>query len=74
MTICTENADKMVDLKMYMVETPIYVHTTYKISKVLNLFRHMQLKILPVIDPHHKTSESPIRGIITRHDLIRYMN
>lgn len=64
----------MVDLKMYMIETPIYVHTTYKITKVLQLFRHMQLKMLPVIDPNYQSSEAPIRGIITRHDLLRFMN
>lgn len=48
---CIENADKMVDLTLYMVDTPVFVLATDKMSKVLGLFRHMQLKMLPVLDP-----------------------
>lgn len=39
--ICIDNADKMVNLTNYMVDTPLFVQTTDKLSKVLHLFRHM---------------------------------
>lgn len=35
-----------------MIEEPYIVHTTDKIPKVLDLFRHFHLRALPVIDPN----------------------
>ena len=56
----------MVDLTAYMVEAPVAVQTMDRVSKVLNLFRLMQLKILPVVDG------DVVKGLITRHNLVKH--
>lgn len=61
-----ENDGKMVDLRPYMVEMPLVVLTSDKISKVSNLFRHMQLKMLPVMAVERN---GQIVGVITRQNL-----
>ena len=68
--ICQENYRKYLDLRHYMVETPFVVNTTDKLQKVLDLFRHMQLRHLPVLNP----VDGCLVGIITRHDLFPYMS
>ena len=62
-----ENDEKMIDLRPYMVETPFSVVTSDKLSKVANLFRHMQLKMLPVVAPSQsRHGPQKIVGVITR--------
>ena len=56
----------MIDLKPYMIETPFVVLTTDKLPKILNLFRHMQLKLLPVLLPPQARFDQVIAGVITR--------
>lgn len=43
---------KHIDLRPYMIEQPYVVLTTDKLPKVLELFRHMHLRSLPVNDPN----------------------
>lgn len=56
----------MVDLRPYMVEMPLTVLASEKLIKVANLFRHMQLKMLPVMAV---SKNGPIVGVITRQNL-----
>jgi CBS domain-containing protein len=42
---------KLIDLRPYMIEQPYVIHTTDKLPKVLELFRHFHLRALPVLDP-----------------------
>jgi Mg/Co/Ni transporter MgtE len=53
----------MVDLRPYMVEMPLVVLSSDKLTKVSNLFRHMQLKMLPVMAV---SRNGPLVGVITR--------
>ena len=53
---------KYVDLRPYFIEQPYVVHTTDKLPKCLELFRHMHLRALPVNDPN---TGMPV-AIITR--------
>lgn len=48
--MCCENSDKLVNVSAYMVETPFFVVTGDRITRVLDLFRFMNLKLLPVVD------------------------
>lgn len=49
--IAVENFDKHINLSNYIIEEPQICHTTDKLRKVCDLFRHMQLRQLPVINP-----------------------
>ena len=60
----------MVDLRPYMVEMPLTVLASDKLIKVSNLFRHMQLKMLPVMAV---SRNGPIVGVITRQNLFQYV-
>ena len=42
---------KKVDLRPYMIENPYVCHHTDKLPKVLEMFRNMHLRALPVLDP-----------------------
>ena len=68
--ICKSNFMKFVNLAPYMIETPFVVQSTDKLQKVVDLFRHMQLRHLPVINP----VDGRLVGIITRKDLFAYMS
>lgn len=63
--ICEENLEKRIDLRPYMYERPYTVNTKDKLPKVLNLFKQMHLRHLPVINEKTGTLE----GIITRQDI-----
>ena len=67
--ICIENYRRHVNLANYMIEEPQICHTTDKLRKVCDLFRHMQLRQLPVINPQ----DGKLVGIITRQDIFAYM-
>ena len=60
----------MVDVRPYMIETPFLVQTTDRLQKVLDVFRHMNLRMLPVTNP----GTGALDGIITRQDLFAYMS
>lgn len=67
--ICTRFSQRLVDLRPYMIEEPYIVHTTDKLPKVLDMFRHFHLRALPVIDPNDGL---PV-AVLTRQDLFAYM-
>jgi len=67
--ICSRFSHKMIDLRPYMIEEPHCIHVTDKLPKVLDMFRHFHLRVLPVLDPN---DGNPI-GLITRADLFSYM-
>ena len=68
--ICERFAHKVIDLRPYFIEQPYVVLTTDKLPKCLDLFRHMHLRALPVVDPNTGISA----GVITRQDLFAYMS
>jgi len=67
--ICKMYPEKLVDLRPYMIEEPYIVHTTDKLPKCLDLFRHFHLRALPVIDPN----DNSLVAILTRQDIFAYM-
>ena len=67
--ICDSNSDKMIDVRPYMIETPYLVQSTDRLQKVLDVFRHMNLRALAVTNP----GTGALEGIITRQDLFAYM-
>lgn len=68
--ICITHQEKRIDLRPYIIETPYIVQTTDKLPKILDLFRHMHLRHLPVVSP----ADGSLRGIITRQDIFAYMS
>lgn len=58
-------ADKKVDLRPYMVPKPYRVLETDTIDHIHALFRHMDLRTLPVL----KEEDNTLVGVITRQDL-----
>ena len=52
-----------------MIEEPYIVYTTDKLPKCLDLFRHMHLRALPVIDPN----DGSCVAVLTRSDIFAYM-
>jgi len=62
---CEENYNKVVDLRSFMLDTPYVALSTDKLQKVVDLFRQMHLRQLPVIT----ASNGRLAGIITRKDL-----
>ena len=60
--ICDANRDKMVDVRPYMIETPFLAQSTDRLQKILDVFRHMQLRVLAVTNP----GSGALEGIITR--------
>jgi len=68
--IAAQFGHKFIDLRPYMIEQPYVVLTTDKLPKILDLFRHMHLRALPVNDP--KTG-APV-AILTRQDIFAYMS
>ena len=63
-------AHKKVDLRPYMIEEPYVVQTTDKLPKCLDLFRHMHLRALPVVDPNSGVTVA----VLTRQDIFAYMS
>lgn len=53
-----------------MIETPFFVKKSMKFQQVLELFRTMNLRHLPVT----KDEDNTLVGIITRQDLFSFMN
>jgi CBS domain-containing protein len=69
-TTAEQFKNSLVDLRPYMIEAPYVIHTTDRLPKVLNYFRHFHLRSLPVIDP----SDGKPVAILTRQDLFAYMS
>ena len=53
-----------------MIEEPYVVQTTDKLPKCLDLFRHMHLRALPVVDPNSGVTVA----VLTRQDIFAYMS
>jgi hypothetical protein len=62
--------DKLIDLRPYMIDAPFVIHTTDRLPKVLDYFRHFHLRALPVVSP---IDGKPV-AIITRQDIFAYMS
>lgn len=59
---CLKNQDMIINLKPFMIETPYTVRQSVKFQQVVELFRNMNLRHLPVINNESNT----LVGIITR--------
>jgi predicted transcriptional regulator len=59
---CLKNQDMVINLKPFMIETPYTVRQSVKFQQVVELFRNMNLRHLPVINDESNT----LVGIITR--------
>ena len=68
--ICEDNLDKMIDVRPYLIETPFLSQSTDRLQKILDLFRTMHLRSLPVTNP----GSGALEGIITRQDIFAYMS
>ena len=52
-----------------MIERPYCVYESDKLAKIVEVFRLMNLRHLPVINENDNT----LQGIITRQDIFAYM-
>ena len=68
--ICNNNADKMIDVRPYMIETPFLAQSTDRLQKIIDVFRHMHLRMLAVTNP----GTGALEGIITRQDIFAFMS
>ena len=64
------HVDRMIDVRPYMIETPFVCQSTDRLQKILDIFRNMHLRSLPVINP----GTGALEGIITRQDIFAYMS
>ena len=62
------NNEEWVDLRPYMIESPLTVSVHDKFYRVLEQFRINHLRHLLVIDP----ANGSLQGIITRKDIFAY--
>ena len=69
-SICDDHLDRMIDIRPYMIETPFVAQSTDRLQKILEIFRNMHLRSLPVINP----GSGALEGIITRQDIFAYMS
>ena len=68
--IVDSNKDRLIDLRPYIEQRPYTVFQKDGLQKVVNLFRMMNLRHLPVLDERRG---SALTGIITRQDLFQFM-
>ena len=68
--ICDNNQTKEIDLRPYMLEGPYTCMTTDKMQKILDIYRHHQLRQVYVLNP----VDGSLQGIISREDLFNYMS
>lgn len=66
--VVEENYEEWIDLRPYMIESPMAVSMHDKFYKVLNQFRINHLRHMCVLDP----SNGKLTGIITRKDIFAY--
>ena len=62
--------EEQVDLRPYIIENPLTINIYVKFERILDLFRTMHLRHLPVVNP----ADGSIQGIITRKDIFAYMS
>lgn len=63
---CDANPEKLIDLRPYAQLRPYTVFQKDNLQKVVDLFRMMNLRHLPVLDERRGAA---LVGIITRQDL-----
>lgn len=68
--ICQNNLEKEIDLRPYMIEKPYFVYESDRIQKIVEVFRLMNLRHLPVLSE----ADNTVVGIITRQDIFAYMS
>ena len=68
--ICDQNGDKLIDMRPYMLERPYHLSPKDKLQKIVDLFRQMHLRQIPIV----KDSNGEVVGIITRQDIFSYMS
>jgi len=61
-------SEEWIDLRPYMIESPLTVSVHDKFFRVLEQFRINHLRHLCVIDP----ANGALRGVITRKDIFSY--
>ena len=66
--VVEENPEQWIDLRPYMVESPMQVSMHDKFYKVLEQFRINHCRHMMVVDP----SSGNLVGIITRKDIFAY--
>ena len=66
----TENSQKHLDMRPYMIERPFTVTQKDTLEKVHLYFRQMHVRQLLVV---HNSTET-LLGVITRQDLFQYMS
>ena len=59
----------MIDIRPYIIDTPFLAQSTDRLPKILEMFRTMHLRTLPVTNP----GTGALEGVITRQDLFAYM-
>lgn len=64
-----DNRSKVIDLRPFMVPRPFCVHENDSLQKVLDVFRLMNLRHLPVLNEDDGT----MVGMITRQDLFAFL-
>ena len=62
--------DKLLDFRPYMNETPVICSTCDSFKVVLETFRKMNLRHMPVLD----SRDGKLKGMITRQDLFRWLD
>lgn len=60
--ICARNMNRLIDIRPYIIDTPFLAQSTDRLQKILDVFRHMHLRTLPVTNP----GTGELEGIITR--------
>lgn len=68
--VIMNNPNERIDLRPYMILSPMVCTTTDRFQKVLDVFRFMQLRMLCVISP----VDGSLQGVITRENLFAYMS
>jgi hypothetical protein len=66
---CLQNPTKVIGLRYFMIESPFTARVSWKFQQVVELFRTMNLRSLPVLSEHNNR----VVGIITRQDLFAFM-
>lgn len=64
------NQDKFLDFRPYMNETPVICSTGDTFKVVLETFRKMNLRHMPVLN----SKNGKLSGMITRQDLFRWLD
>jgi CBS domain-containing protein len=69
-SVCEYYENYMVDLRPYLIESPVTVFTTDSLKNCVELMRNMYLRHLIVISP----VDGSLQGIITRQDLFLWLD